>query len=162
MTFELLDPADNPYLPRYLQDVSLNLNPDDFALLHPPPEFLPDSIDLMDGAHGSALSTAGPVHDDMDAFTDDIDDNSSESLVSIEDDEYPSFFAQRGSPPRLFHSHGTYILPVDSDEMKVCTTIFGVQLYSCTGVHLEKKFRSRRLEARSSTHPAPYDPRKQL
>jgi len=72
------------------------------------------------------MLTAGPVHDDVDAYTDDADDSSSESLDPIEDDEFPYFFTQRGSPPRLFHSHGTYCLPVDSDEMKVCVSTFGM------------------------------------
>jgi hypothetical protein len=79
---------------------------------------------LVDGAHGPIITTTGPVHNDADEL-DDIDDNSSDSLDSIEDHEFPSFFSQRGSPPRLFHSHGTYSLPVDSDEMKVCTSSFG-------------------------------------
>jgi hypothetical protein len=38
----------------------------------------------------------------------------------VEDDEFPTYFQQIGSPPRLFHSHGTYVLPVDIDETKVC------------------------------------------
>jgi hypothetical protein len=67
------------------------------------------------------------VHNDPDEL-DDIDDNSSDSLDSIEDHEFPSFFSTRGSPPRLFHSHGTYNLPVDGDEMKVCTPSYGSSL----------------------------------
>ncbi|KAI9448738.1 S-adenosyl-L-methionine-dependent methyltransferase [Russula earlei] len=123
MTFPLpsvLDRADNPYMPRHLQNLSLNLDIEDFAVQDPLPEFLPSNIGQpeINGAHRTAISTAGPVHDDVEAHTDDSDDNSSESLDPVEDDEFPFFFAQRGSPPRLFHSHGTYRLPVDSDEMK--------------------------------------------
>lgn len=128
MTFELPplpDRADNPYMPRQMQLVHPNLDPGDFALLHPLPEFPSGNIGLIDGAHGPVFTTTGPVHDDVDEF-DDIDDNSSDSLDSIEDHEFPTFFSQRGSPPRLFHSHGTYILPVDGDEIKVCITSFGV------------------------------------
>jgi hypothetical protein len=130
MTFELpsllveLDRADNPYMPRHLQQAPLNLDPGDFALLHPIPELPPNNLGLIDGAHGSNITTTGPVHNDPDEL-DDIDDNSSDSLDSIEDHEFPSFFSTRGSPPRLFHSHGTYSLPVDGDEMKVCTSSYG-------------------------------------
>jgi hypothetical protein len=126
MTFELpfLDRADNPYMPRHLQQAPLNLDPGDFALLHNLPELPPSNIGLIDGAHRPNITTTGPVHNDADEL-DDIDDNSSDSLDSIEDHEFPSFFSQRGSPPRLFHSHGTYSLPVDGDEMKVCISIFG-------------------------------------
>jgi hypothetical protein len=81
---------------------------------------------LIDGAHRPIITTTGPVHNDVDVDElDDIDDNSSDSLDSLEDHEFPSFFSQRGSPARLFHSHGTYSLPVDGDEMKVCTSTFG-------------------------------------
>jgi len=118
MTFPLpsvLDRTDNPYMPRHLQNLSLNLDSEDFAVQHPLPEIPPSNLN---GTHRPAMLTAGPVHDDVDGYTDDVDDDSSESLDPIEDDEFPYFFAQRGSPPRLFHSHGTYCLPVDSDEMK--------------------------------------------
>ncbi|KAH9993441.1 S-adenosyl-L-methionine-dependent methyltransferase [Russula vinacea] len=121
MTFELpslLDRADNPYMPRQLQLVPLNLDPGDFALLHPLPDFPHNNIALIDGAHGPVITTTGPVYDDADELVDDTDDNSSDSLDSIEDHEFPTYFSQRGSPPRLFHSHGTYTLPVDGDEMK--------------------------------------------
>jgi hypothetical protein len=133
MTFELpslpvLDRTDNPYMPRHLQQVPLNIDPGDFALLQTLPE-LPPNIGLMYGAHRPIITTTGAVHNDVDEL-DDIDDNSSDSLDSIEDHEFPSFFSQWGSPPRLFHSHGTYSLPVDGDEMKVCTTSFGLSL-SC-------------------------------
>jgi hypothetical protein len=130
MTFELppslpvLDRADNPYMPRHLQQVPVNLDPGDFALLHPLPEQPPSNAGLINGAHGPIITTTGPVLNDADEL-DDIDDNSSDSLDSIEDHEFPSFFSQRGSPPRLFHSHGTYSLPVDGDEMKVCTYSLG-------------------------------------
>lgn len=129
MTFELpslpvLDRADNPYMPRHLQQAPLDFDPGDFALLHPLPELPASDIGLIDGAQ-PIIMTTGPVHNDADEL-DDIDDNSSDSLDSIEDHEFPSFFSQRGSPARLFHSHGTYSLPVDGDEMKVCTSTFGL------------------------------------
>jgi len=129
MTFELpslpmLDRADNPYMPRHLQQVPLNLDPGDFALLQTLPVLPPSNIGLIDGAHRPIIMTTGPVHIDADELND-IDDNSSDSLESIDDHEFPSFFSQRSSPPRLFHSYGTYSLPVDGDEMKVCTSSFG-------------------------------------
>jgi hypothetical protein len=129
MTFDLppqavLDRADNPYMPRRLQQVLFNLDPRDFAPLYPLPELPPNNIGLMDGAR-PIITTTGPVYNDVDEL-DDIDDNSSDSLDSIEDHEFPSFFSERGSPPRLFHSRGTYSLPVDGDETKVCTSSFGV------------------------------------
>jgi len=114
----LLDRTDNPYMPRYLQNACLDHDPDDFSVPHSLSQFPSTNTSPINGGHMSAMSTPDPLHDDTDVYLDDIDDNSSESLDSIEDDEFPSFFAQRGSPPRLFHSHGTYNLPVDSDEMK--------------------------------------------
>jgi len=121
MVFELeppLDRADNPYMPRHLQDVRLNLDPDDFAVPYTLPKFPPHNTGMIDSGHMPSLSVATPMHDDMDEHLDDFDDNSSDSLDSLEDHEFPSYFTQRGSPPRLFHSHGTYSLPVDGDEMK--------------------------------------------
>ncbi|KAI0294077.1 hypothetical protein B0F90DRAFT_1341115, partial [Multifurca ochricompacta] len=117
MTFpHLTDPADNPYLPRSQQNVVLSLHPDEFDYAYSLPEFLFGGADLIEnGAHGSAMSNAGPVHDDG---VEDVDDNSSETLDPIEDHEFPSYFAQHGEPPRLFHSHGNYSLPVDGDEIK--------------------------------------------
>jgi hypothetical protein len=172
MTFELpslpvpvLDRADNPYMPRHLQQVPLNLDPGDFALLHPLPELPPSNIGLIDGAHGPIITTTGPVHNDADADElDDIDDNSSDSLDSIEDHEFPSFFSQRGSPPRLFHSHGTYSLPVDGDEMKVCTSTFGSSWLCGHSTPSKKRYLPLplRLEAASSTHPSSHDTWKQL
>ena len=129
MTFEisaLLDRADNPYMPRHLQDVPLDHDPDDFSVPHSFSHFPFSNTGPIDGGRVSAVSTADPLHDDPDTYLDDIDDNSSESLDSIQDHEFPTFFTQRGSPPRLFHSHGTYSLPVDGDEMKVCIAIFCV------------------------------------
>jgi len=140
MVFELeplLDRADNPYMPRHLQDVRLNLHPDDFAIPHILPESLPHNTGMIDSGHVSSLSIATPMHDDMNEHLDDFDDNSSDSLDSLEDDEFPSYFNQRGSPPRLFHSHGTYSLPVDGDEMKVCITSF--RWYSRGGIQLRIK-----------------------
>jgi hypothetical protein len=123
MTFELgtsltvLDPADNPYMPHHLQQTPLNFDPGHFAILQTLPEPPPNNVSSIYGAHG-------PVHNDEDK-DDDADDNSSDSLDSIEDHEFPFFFSERSSPPRLFHSHGTYSLPVDGHEMKVCTSSFG-------------------------------------
>ena len=129
MTLELelpsplvLDPADNPYMPHHLQQLPLNPDPADLALLQTPPALHSIGADIM---------TTGSVQTDVDALdleldnSDDIDDNSSDSLEPIDDDDFPSYFSQRGSPSRLFHSHGTYSLPVDGDEMKVCTSSFG-------------------------------------
>ena len=140
MTFELpslLDRADNPYMPLQMQLVHPNLDPGDFALLHPLPEFPPGNIDLINGAHGPVITSTGPVHDDADELVDDIDDSSSDSLDSIEDHEFPTFFSQSGSPPRLFHSHGTYALPVDGDEIKVC--IQASTLCGCAGIQPPQK-----------------------
>ena len=140
MVFELeppLDRADNPYMPRHLQDVRLNLDPDDFAVPHILPGFPPHIPGMMDSGPVSSLSIATPMHDDMEEHLDDFDDNSSDSLDSLEDHEFPSYFTQRGSPPRLFHSHGTYSLPVDGDEMKVCIT--SLHLYSRGGIQPRKK-----------------------
>jgi hypothetical protein len=121
----VLDRDDNPYMPRHLQQAPLNLDPGDFALLHPTPELPPDNLGSIAGAHEPIITTVttSPVHNDADEL-DDIDDDSSDSPDSIEDHEFPSFFSTRGSPPRLFHSHGTYSLPVDGDEMKVCTSSY--------------------------------------
>ncbi|KAN0125366.1 S-adenosyl-L-methionine-dependent methyltransferase [Lactarius tabidus] len=44
--------------------------------------------------------------------------NSPVRRVPLEEAEFPTYFKQIGSPPRLFHSHGRYALPVDSDETK--------------------------------------------
>ena len=121
----VLDRDDNPYMPRHLQQAPLNLDPGDFALLHPIPELPPDNLGSISGAHEPIINTVttSPVHNDADEL-DDIDDDSSDSPDSIEDHEFPSFFSTRGSPPRLFHSRGTYSLPVDGDEMKVCTSSY--------------------------------------
>lgn len=127
MVFEFeppLDPADNPYMPRRQQSVRLNLDPDDFAVPYILPKFPLHKTGMIDSGHVSSLSIATPMHDDMDEHLDDFDDNSSDSLDSLEDHEFPLYFTQRGTPPRLFHSHGTYNLPVDGDEMKVCITTF--------------------------------------
>jgi hypothetical protein len=157
----LLDRTDNPYMPRYLQNAALDHDPDDFSVPHSLPQFPSTNTGPIDGGHMSAMSTADPLHDDTDVYLDDIDDNSSDSLDSIEDDEFPSFFAQRGSPPRLFHSHGTYNLPVDSDEMKVCITSFCVVSPWGYSTSKPKKI-SRHLEAGGATYPASHVPWKQL
>ena len=125
MTYDLPVPipqADNPYMPLQMQLAHPNLDPGDFTLAHPLPESPPGNIGLIDGAHGPVITTTGPVYDNADELVGDIDDYSSDSssLDSIEDHEFPTFFSQSGSPPRLFHSHGTYVLPVDGDEIKVC------------------------------------------
>jgi hypothetical protein len=115
---------------RPLQHGFLNLDPGEFALLNPLPDPPSSNVGLIDDAHGPVITNTGAGHDVADELVNDIDDNlddnASDSLHSIEDYEYPSFFSQRGSPPRLFHSYGTYALPVDGDEGKVCITGFGV------------------------------------
>ncbi|KAI9448628.1 S-adenosyl-L-methionine-dependent methyltransferase [Lactarius psammicola] len=116
MTFELspimFDPADNPYLPRSQQNVRLALNPTDLDFIHPFPAFPP-------AAHAPAILAASPMANEGEMATcaDDIDDNS-DIVDPIEDDAFPTYFRQIGSPSRLFHSHGSYVLPVDSDETK--------------------------------------------
>ena len=146
---------------RFLQQVSFNIDPGDFALLHPLTELLPSNVGLIDGAHESIITTTGPVHNDDTDELDNTDDNSSDSPDSIEDHEFPSFFLERGLPPRLFHSYGTYSLPVDGDEMKVCTSRFGSS-WLCMRSTFSKKMLPLplRLEAGSSTHPASHDTRK--
>lgn len=132
MTFKLpslqtLDQDDNPYMPHHLQNISLYLNPGHFLLQTVTLPVLPptgSNTASMDGANRPVIITNRPVNNNTDEL-DNIDDNSSDTLDSIEDHEFPSFFSQRSSPPRLFHSHGTYNLPVDSDETKVCTSGFG-------------------------------------
>jgi hypothetical protein len=120
MTFDLhvYDPNDNPYMPLRLQDAVLNLDPGHFDFLHPLPVFPTHGASPVHGI-APVVSDAGLVDDDAESLLDDIDDNSSEALVPIEDHDFPSYFAEHGSPQRLFHSHGSYSLPVDGDEMKV-------------------------------------------
>ena len=105
---------DNPYLPRSQQNIHLALDPEDLAFLHPLPTFPPT-------AHAPAMLAAGSLNEQKTAHSaDDVDDNSSVELVPLEDDDFPTYFRQIGSPPRLFHAHGSYVLPVDSNEIKVC------------------------------------------
>lgn len=111
----MFDRTDNPYMPRSQQNTRLVLNPNDLALLRPFPAFYPS-------AQTPAMFVVGPMVDQGEAayVVDDIDDNTSE-LVPLEEYEFPTYFRQIGSPPRLFHSHGSsYVLPVDSNETKVC------------------------------------------
>lgn len=124
MTFDMHDPTDNPYMPLRVQNIVLNLDPHDLNFAHPLPDLFPCAPRLIDGG-APAMSAAGLEHDDEDSHIDDIDDDSSEALVPVEDHDFPSYFVEYGSPQRLFHSHGTYSLPVDGDEMKVCLTSFG-------------------------------------
>jgi hypothetical protein len=115
MAVETFDRTDNPYMPRSEQNTCLALDPNDLALLRPFPAF-------PHAAHVPAMLAAGPIINEGETAScaDDIDDNS-EMLVPVEDYEFPAYFQQVGSPPRLFHSHGsTYILPVDTNETKVC------------------------------------------
>ena len=131
MVFELeppLDRADNPYMPRHLQDVRPNLDPDDFAVPHILPGFPPHNLGMMD-------STPCPLCQSLPQCM--MTWRNTSTTYSLEDHEFPSYFTQRGSPPRLFHSHGTCSLPVDGDEMKVCIT--GLHLYSRGGIQPRKK-----------------------
>jgi len=128
----MLDCTDNPYMPRHLQDVcrNLKLELDDLSVLHHDilPKFPPLNTDMIDGGYEPSSLVATPMHGDSvneHLDSDDIDDNSSDSLESLEDEEFPSYFTVRGSPPRLFPSNGTYSLPVDGDEMKVCILAVG-------------------------------------
>lgn len=127
---------DNPYLPHHLQGIYLKV--DDLAV----PEILLDFpshttnktyggcesfssvAPPMHGLGDISIATSIPVHDDMmpNEHIADTDDNSSDSLEPLKDHEFPGYFTEYGSPLRLFHSHGTYGLPVDGTEMKVCTT----------------------------------------
>lgn len=102
-----IDPTDNPYMPRHQQNIRLRLDHTDLAFLNPFPP----------AAQPPAMSGAGPManEEEMAPGADDIDDD---TLDPIEDHEFPTFFRQIGTPPRLFHSHGSYVLPVDSDETK--------------------------------------------
>ncbi len=149
----MFDPADNPYMPRSQQNVRLALGPTDLDFLHPFPAFPP-------AAHAPVMLAVGPMayEGEMAAGPDDIDDNS-DLLDPIEDHEFPLYFQQIGTPPRLFHSHGSYVLPVDSDETKVCYKPVRAQTRF---PYLHSNMRSRWPEARSSTYPAPYGHRKQL
>ncbi|SRR6266702_590548 len=119
MTFELspmsniFDAAGNPYIPHSQQNIFLD--PTNLDLLNLSPAFPP-------AAHAPAMLAAGPIANkgETTSSADDIDDNS-EILDPIEDHEFPIYFRQIGTPPRLFHSYGSYVLPVDSDETKVQT-----------------------------------------
>jgi len=103
------------------------------------------------------------MHGGMDKPLDDIDDNSSDSLDSLEDDEFPSYFIEHGSPQWLFPSHGTYSLPVDSDKTKVCITSFHCW-YSHGGIQLRinQTKNTPHIEAGSATYPTSNDLWKQL
>ena len=109
----MFDPTDNPYMPRRLQNIYLALDPNDLAFPHPLPAFPP-------AAHDPVMLAAGPIDELETVYSpDDVDDNSPMMLVPLEDHEFPAYFKSLGSPPRLFHSHGSYVLPVDSNETKV-------------------------------------------
>jgi hypothetical protein len=120
----LLDCSNNPYLLCSLQDVLLNLHPNKFAILHIPSESPPHSTGMINSGHISSQSISTPMHDDMDENLNDFDNNLSDLLDSLKDHEFLSYFTQCSSPLCLFHSYGTYSLPVDGDEMKVYTTSF--------------------------------------
>ena len=97
----LMFSPDNPYMPRHLQQAPLNLDPGDFALLHPLLELPPSNIDLIDDAHRPIVTTTGPVHNDADK-PEDMDDNSLEYLSSIEDHKFPSFFFLNVARPHVY------------------------------------------------------------
>jgi hypothetical protein len=110
----MFDPTDNPYMPRSMQNIRLDIDPNDLAFPHPIPAFPLN-------AHAPAMLAAGPMNGRDSAYG--IHNVENNSRVPLEEDEFPTYFKQIGSPPRLFHSHGSYALPVDSDETKVrCRT----------------------------------------
>ena len=110
----MFDPADNPYMPRSVQNIHLALDPNDLAFPHLLSAFPPS-------ADAPAMLAAGPLNEQETTHgPDDVDDNSRTIPVPLEDHEFPAYFRQIGSPPRLFHAHGSYVLPVDSYEIKVC------------------------------------------
>lgn len=105
----MFDPTDNPYMPRSMQNIRLDIDPNDLAFPHPIPAFPLN-------AHAPAMLAAGPMNGRDSAYG--IHNVENNSRVPLEEDEFPTYFKQIGSPPRLFHSHGSYALPVDSDETK--------------------------------------------
>jgi len=107
----MFDPTDNPYMPRNLQGIRLALDPNDLAFPHPVPPY-----PLV--AHAPATLNPGPNEREMAYPADSAEDDTSIVLIPLEEDEFPRHFKQFGSPPRLFHSHGSYVLPVDSNETK--------------------------------------------
>jgi hypothetical protein len=110
----MFDPTDNPYMPRSVQNIRLAIDPNDLAFPHPVPAFPPN-------AHAPAMLATGPMNGQELAYDTHNDGNNSPvRRVPLEEAEFPTYFKQIGSPPRLFHSHGRYALPVDSDETKVC------------------------------------------
>lgn len=113
----MFDPTDNPYLPRSLQNIRLAIDPNDLAFPHPIPAF-------PIAAYAPAILAGGPIsmNGQETAYgAHNIGNNSPVILDPLEEDDFPNYFQQLGSPPRLFHSHGSsYVLPVDSDETKVC------------------------------------------
>ncbi|KAI0262790.1 hypothetical protein BC834DRAFT_890257 [Gloeopeniophorella convolvens] len=119
------DPTDNPYLPKRFHDMSpaLDTNPTDIEYATAP-EFTPQVTHDPNGGllthpgalwHGNGHGLAAEAGDEDE---DETGSNSSDSLVEIEPHEFPGYFSERGVPARLFHSHGMYCFPVDSDEMK--------------------------------------------
>ena len=108
----MFDPTDNPYLPRSLHNIRLAIDPNDIAFPHPVP-----ASPIV--AYAPAVLSGGPMS--MNGRETAYDNNSPVILDPLEEDDFPNYFQQLGSPPRLFHSHGSsYVLPVDSDETKVC------------------------------------------
>jgi len=108
----MFDPTDNPYMPRNQQNMRLAIDPNDLAFPRPIP-----------AAHAPAMLVVSPMNEREMAYGDEDDDDdvpihSPIILDPIQDHEFPAYFRQMGSPPRLFHSHGSYVLPVDSDETK--------------------------------------------
>ena len=114
---EALDPSDNQYIPLEVQNFHLDL--DDAAVPHILAKVPPQS-DFISSLVSSLR--VGADNNRLEVQVDGDDDNSSDSLILLDDHEFPYYFSMRGSPLRLFHSHGAYSLPVDSDEMKVRVT----------------------------------------
>lgn len=108
----MFDPTDNPYMPRSQQNIRLAIDWNDLEFPHSVPAF-------PLAAHAPAMLAAGPMNGRETTYgTHNVDNNSPVILVPLEDHDFPAYFKQIGSPPRLFHSHGIYVLPVDSDETK--------------------------------------------
>ena len=110
----IFDPTDNPYMPRNQQNIHLALDPNDLAFPRSIPAFPP----------AAQTPAVGPMNEWEMMYDDDDDDDvpidSPVILDELQDHDFPAYFRQMGSPPRLFHSHGSYVLPVDSNETKVC------------------------------------------
>src|ERR1700761_8630620 len=99
----IFDPTDNPYMPRNQQNVHLALDPNDLAFPRSIPAFPP----------AAQAPAVGPMNEWEMAYDDDDDDVPIDSpiiLDELQDHDFPAYFRQMGSPPRLFHSHGMVVV----------------------------------------------------